>query len=147
MVFSSQIFLFLFLPICLIFYYVLPKLFRNAILLLFSIIFYAWGEVQYIWLIFFSILINYLLGILIAGRSKQRLILTIGIIINLSLLLYYKYLGFFAGIFHIHLGENSKKTSVALGISFYTFHSISYLVDIYRKKANVQKNLMELAPW
>ena len=144
MVFSSQIFLFLFLPICLIFYYVLPKLFRNAILLLFSIIFYAWGEVQYLWLIFFSILINYLLGILIAGRSKQRLILTIGIVINLSLLLYYKYLGFFAGIFHIHLGENLKNIVLPLGISFYTFHSISYLIDIYRKKAVAQRNVFKM---
>ncbi len=144
MVFSSQIFLFLFLPVCLIFYYVLPKTFRNAVLLLFSILFYAWGEVQYLWLIFFSVIINYILGILIARPNKQRLILTIGIVINLSLLLFYKYLGFFAGIFHIHLPENLKNIVLPLGISFYTFHSISYLIDIYRKKAVAQKNVFKM---
>ena len=144
MVFCSQIFIFLFLPLCLIFYYLLPKFFRNSVLLLFSVFFYAWGEIQYLSLIFFSILFNYIIGLLIAKWNRKQLILAVGIIVNLSSLLYYKYLGFFASIFHIDLEANLKNMVLPLGISFYTFHSISYLIDIYRKKAIAQKNLIKM---
>jgi alginate O-acetyltransferase complex protein AlgI len=144
MVFCSQIFIFLFLPICLIFYYALPAVCRNAVLLVFSILFYAWGETQYLWLIFSSVLINYILGIGIEKSRQPKLILVAGVCINLLSLVYFKYLGFFADIFQVHLTDKMRNMVLPLGISFYTFHSISYLVDIYRKKVTAQRNIFKM---
>lgn len=144
MVFCSAIFLFLFLPICLLVYHISPKAIKNSVLLLFSFIFYAWGETTFLWLIISSILLNYALGLLIHYQNKKLLLLWIGVSINLLALVYYKYSGF---IFtNIGFLESTFQNSILpLGISFYTFHSISYLVDIYRKKVEPQKNIIKMS--
>ena len=140
MVFCSQIFLFFFLPLCLLFYYLTPAKFRNITLLLFSLLFYFIGETTYIWLIFISIIFNYFWAILLYQFSNNRYILLLGVVLNLLVLVYYKYTDFFLQFLHSNTNPLITKI-LPLGISFYTFHSISYLVDIYRGKAKPQYNL------
>lgn len=138
MVFSSLIFLFLFLPVVLVFYYLLGDRFRNYILLVASLFFYAWGEPKYIYLMIFSILINYLFGLKVYfnSRSNKKLWLFLSVIFNVSLLIIFKYADFLFGI---------KGIRLPLGISFFTFQTMSYVIDVYRKEANVQKNIFDLA--
>lgn len=154
MVFSSTIFLFWFLPLSLLFYYLVKAKYKNGILLLFSLLFYAWGGFEMLAIVLTSILCNYFTGLLIE-RSEQpktaKLILTTGIIINLSFLMYYKYANFFVDNYNSILsryGNNSiilDKIILPLGISFYTFHGISYIIDVYRKDATAQNNPFDLA--
>lgn len=143
MVFCTSFFLFFFLPLCLLVYYITPIKFRNYTLLLFSLLFYIWGETSYLWLILSSITFNYFWGILIGKSNRKHLAIITGTSINISILIYYKYCGFFAETFAI---ENAylKSLTLPLGISFYTFHSISYLVDIYRGKAKAQHNFAKM---
>lgn len=144
MVFCSAIFLFLFLPVCLVFYFFCPLKLKNVVLLFFSLIFYVWGEVSFLWLIVVSILFNYVVGILIETKNHKTLFLTVGVLINISVLFYYKYAGFvFQSIGLIN--NYFQNIILPLGISFYTFHSISYLVDIYRNKVLAQKNLIKMS--
>ena len=151
MVFSSNIFLFAFLPLTLLFYFLLPKKLatknvRNAALLIASLLFYAWGEMHYLWLLLLSITANYFFGILIHKKSRNFFI-TIAIIFNLALLGYFKYSNFLIEnlnqLFALQIAN--KKISLPIGISFFTFHAISYLIDIYRKKCRPQKNIFDLA--
>jgi len=144
MIFSSQFFIFLFLPVCLIIYYILPKICRNAVLLFFSIIFYAWGQPDYWWKILLSIFINYVAGLVLEKFEHKKLVLFIAISINVIFLLHYKYTGFFYQTFNLKINNYIRNIILPLGISFYTFHSISYLVDIYRKKATPQRNLFKM---
>lgn len=141
MVFSSISFLFFFLPILFLCYFIIPRKWRNYCLLLFSLIFYYFGEKWYVLLLLFSCFVNYLCGLLI-GKSYKKRYLVIGIMINIGLLFYYKYTNFFLGtfsnIFHIH--ANTLKIILPLGISFFTFQNLSYLVDVYRKDVDSQKN-------
>lgn len=120
---------------------------KNAVLVVFSLIFYAWGEPVYVFLMLFSSLINYISGLNIAGRmqSRRKTALVVGISLNLLMLGIFKYLGFFAGILS-DLGMNIKVPNIALpiGISFYTFQSISYLVDVYRNESPVQRRYPDL---
>jgi alginate O-acetyltransferase complex protein AlgI len=140
LVFSSQSFIFFFLPISLAVYYVSPKSIRNTVLLFFSFLFYASGEVKFLWLILTSILFNYLLALLISHfRKESKQLLALGIVVNLLTLVYFKYAGFLVDTFHIQ-SDHFKSVILPLGISFYTFHSISYLVDIYRMKSFPQRN-------
>ncbi|SHH37605.1 MBOAT family O-acyltransferase [Sporanaerobacter acetigenes] len=138
MVFSSLIFLFLFLPVVLVCYYLSGNRFRNYILLGASLFFYAWGEPRYIYLMLFSIVINYFIGLKmdISSKSNKKLLLLISIIFNLSLLIIFKYADFLFGI---------KGIRLPLGISFYTFQIMSYVIDVYRKDAEVQRNIFDLA--
>ncbi|OFW81269.1 MAG: hypothetical protein A2887_05195 [Alphaproteobacteria bacterium RIFCSPLOWO2_01_FULL_40_26] len=152
MVFSSNIFLFAFLPFVLFSYFLLPhKNYKNALLLVASLIFYAWGEWQYVLLLLVSIVGNYFFGLWI-GKSKYEAQSTkheifIALTFNLLLLGYFKYANFLIenlnAVFALHI-EN-KKIHLPIGISFFTFHAISYLVDIYRQKCLPQKNLFQLA--
>lgn len=141
MVFSSISFLFFFLPILFLCYFIIPRKWRNYCLLLFSLIFYFFGEKWYVLLLLFSCFVNYLCGLLI-GKSHKKRYLVIGIMINIGLLFYYKYTNFFLGtfsnLFHIH--ANTLKIILPLGISFFTFQNLSYLVDVYRKDVDSQKN-------
>ncbi len=141
MVFSSNIFLFLFLPLTL-FLYFLPfgKTYKNSLLLAASLIFYTWGEGDYLVLLVASIVVNYFFGLRIE-KSKNEIFIAIAF--NLLLLGYYKYANFFVENlpFDLHL----KEVHLPIGISFFTFHAISYLVDIYRKKCAAQKNIFDLA--
>jgi len=123
MVFSSPIFLFFFLPALIVLYFSTPKQFKNSLLLLASLLFYAWGEGFYVALMLVSISINYLLGRLIGREKYSRQFLSLGVILNLSILVSYKY---------------------SIGISFFTFQAISYLVDIYRKQIPSQSNIIKL---
>lgn len=162
MVFSSNIFLFLFLPLTLALYFLpLEKMgfakYKNYLLLTISLIFYSWGEACYIWLLGLSILGNYYFGRAISYQNKARQIkLFFALVFNLALLLYFKYANFLAenlGYFVHFIFPQSQfliaKTllpeRLPIGISFFTFHAISYLIDIYRNKCRAQKNLLELA--
>ncbi|ASW42446.1 alginate O-acetyltransferase [Clostridium isatidis] len=147
MVFNSQTFIFLFLPITLIIYFFVGNRFKNYILLITSLIFYAWASVNHTFLLLIYILINYILGILISNfknnnRNTSKIILTIGVIINLFILFYYKYFDFSIKVTN-HLFNTSiplKYIALPLGISFISFQAISYIVDIYRGDAVVNKN-------
>lgn len=124
--------------------------FRNFILLIFSLVFYAWGEGQYIILLSISILVNYLFGIFIAKSGSdfsKNLNISLAVIINLVLLAYFKYANFALDVINDIFGSNIiyHKVHLPIGISFFTFHAISYLVDIYRKKCAAQKNIFTLA--
>ena len=145
MVFSSLIFLWLFLPIVLGVYFLAQDKYRNLLLLIASLFFYAWGEPIYILVMVFSILANYICGrFIISENGKNKLALVIGIIVNLSLLGVFKYSGFVIENINALTGLNIaiKPLSLPIGISFYTFQSISYLVDIYRGVCEPQKNII-----
>ena len=149
MVFSSIIFLFLFLPITLLTYFPVGKRFRNIFLLVASLFFYAWGETFYILIMLASIMANYLFGLLIAesrSHSRAKLFTCIAVAANLSLLVIFKYSNFlienFNKLFAFFLSAPIKVDPVHLpiGISFFTFQAMTYVIDIYRKEALVQKN-------
>lgn len=152
MIFSSTIFLFIFLPLVLIINFLLKKDYRNFFLLLASLIFYAWGEGLLVLLMMFSIGINYIGGIGIAfflrrNPSISKLVLAFSIAVNLSLLFYYKYANFIIENLHaigIYSDYNPSNIILPIGISFFTFQGISYLVDVYRKDTPEQRNLFHL---
>lgn len=154
MVFSSTVFLFLFLPIVLLLNFLLAKKYRNILILLSSLFFYAWGEHKLVLLMIFSICLNYLVGIGIEffGKSKRindgKYALWFGIICNLSILIYYKYAHFFAeNLEKLHLDINAERfaeIALPIGVSFFTFQNISYIIDVYRKEVPAQRNLLHL---
>ena len=152
MVFSSAVFLFAFLPICLAGYYLLQKReAKNVFLLIMSLAFYAWGEPKYILLLLFSILLNYICALLIDKNRdslrKMKLFLVCGLIADLGILFVFKYLGFFMTNVRTFTGADIAVPDIALpiGISFFTFQAISYLADVYTNKAKLQKSLYKLA--
>lgn len=155
MVFSSLLFLFRFLPAVLIVYYIAPRPLRNLVLFLFSLIFYAWGEPVYILLMLTSILVSYTGGICIArfqqagrpGAAKGALIVSSSI--SLSLLGFFKYADFMIQTVNSFSGAGMDLLHVALpiGISFYTFQTMSYTTDVYRGEAEVQKNLISFGAY
>ena len=149
MIFSSLVFLFLFLPIVLIFYYLCNDKLKNLVLLFASLFFYAWGEPQYVFLMIGSIVCNYIFGLKVSSNNKkeQKLWLIISVIFNISLLGIFKYSNFFIEninyIFNINL--NISAIALPLGISFFTFQTMSYVIDVYRKQGRAQKNILDLA--
>ena len=152
MIFSSLSFIFFFLPLLLIIYFISKEKYRNYILLLFSLLFYSWGEPKYILLMILSIIINYYSALKIdkmKNKKRKKILLIILIILNLSILFYFKYTDFFIfninNIFNISL----KRINVLLpiGISFYTFQEISYLIDVYKKRIKAQKNIFYLGTY
>lgn len=156
MLFSSMIFLWVFLPIILVTYFVLDKKYRNIFLLLASLIFYAWGEPKYIFLMLLSIFINYSFGIGIdrtSSHQRRKWFLMSCIILNLGLLGYFKYFNFIIDNMNQFLGGEvitPRNIVLPIGISFYTFQALSYVVDVYRYKegrgeVKVQKNILNLA--
>ncbi|MEI0488133.1 MBOAT family O-acyltransferase [Brachyspira pulli] len=154
MLFSSMIFLWLFLPLVFILYYVLDKRYRNLLLLIVSIIFYAWGGVSYTLIMFSSIVINYLFALLIDkeieknNKPKKKIYLILCIVINLSILGYFKYTDFAISIINSISGKeliSLKNIVLPIGISFYTFQALSYVVDVYREQNKAQKNIINLA--
>lgn len=140
MVFSSITFLFYFLPLFFALYFITP--FKNTVLLFFSLFFYAWGELGYVALMLFSIAMNHAFGILIARKNKHQLLfLSLGITCNLLLLTYYKYFNFLT---ETVTGTADSAIHLPLGISFFTFQAISYLIDVRRGDAQVEKNVFNL---
>lgn len=151
MLFSSVPFLYYFLPLVLAVYFLTPALFRNAVLLLASLIFYAWGEPKYVLLMLASILSGYGFGLLqerYRGQKGAKLVCGLSVAVSLSFLLYFKYADFFLENFNAATGLGVPLLRIALpiGISFYTFQIISYTVDVYRGEP-AQKNLIHLAAY
>jgi len=150
MVFSSLIFIFFFLPLFFLSYFILKKRkTRNYALLLFSLIFYAWGEPIYIFLIILSTIVNYYLAILINNKKDKKLYLIIDIIFNIGLLFLFKYNNFFIEILNNILNTNIHfvRISLPIGISFFTFQILTYVIDVYLKKVKVQKNILYLGTY
>ena len=151
MVFSSLMFLFVYLPIVLLVYYILPKKYRNAFLLIVSLFFYGWGEPTLVILMVFSIVINWIAGLLMHKiPEKKKLFLIISVIIDLGMLGFFKYAGFITENINILLPFlNIPVVSVPLpiGISFYTFQIMSYTIDVYRGDTQVQKNLISFGTY
>ena len=152
MVFSSLTFLFLFLPAALLVYYVLPRRARNAALFCFSLIFYAWGEPVYVVLMLWSTVLDYCCGLLTEkyrGTNKKKLGLIISLVGNLGLLCFFKYTDFFLGTINSIFGTSIGKLGLPLpiGISFYTFQTMSYTIDVYRGEAKVQRNIISFGAY
>ena len=150
MVFSSYSFLLIAFPILLIVYYLIPSDARNAVLLLFSLGFYAWSGPKYLLLMLASITINYVSGLAIdkwAGAKIQNIVLAISVILNLILLFYFKYFNFLIDNINsaFKLSITLPEVILPIGISFYTFQGISYVVDVKRGDAKFQKNPFKLA--
>ncbi len=169
MIFNSMLFLGAFLPVI----FILDKItgrsraLQNLLLLAASLFFYAWGQPEYLWLLLASVLVNYLAG-LAMGQSRRKpgsgteagtrgtgssghmalVVLVLGILVNLGLLGYYKYFNFFANTLNRVLGSEilpMQEIALPLGISFFTFQAITYLVDLYREKVPAEKNILHLA--
>lgn len=146
LLFSSNVFLFAFLPLILITYYLSPRKLKNPVLLLFSLFFYGWGEPVYLFLMLGVILINYVSGILI-GRARSRgistrRILVTGVAANLLILGFFKYADFLMSMLPFLSGVKLPEIPLPIGISFYTFQSMSYIIDVYRSEVPVQKNVL-----
>lgn len=150
MLFSSLEFLFAFLPLVLLLYYLLKDRYRNYLLLLCSLFFYAWGEPRFVFIMVAIIMLDYVLALLIARQQQQggtgRLWMVLTVVSNLSLLFVYKYMNFFTSNLARLAGSRVYLTRIVLpiGISFFLFQSMSYVIDVYRKKAQAQKNPFHL---
>ena len=155
MVFSSLYFLFIFLPVSLALYYIVPKKARNVVLILLSLVFYAWGTPEYIILMLFSVVFNYCAGIYMDtlrqdGKEKAtRLVMVVTVVVNLLLLGFFKYWGFVVEnlnrIPFLHLSY--QELPLPIGISFYTFQVLTYIFDVYRQKVTVQRNFILYATY
>ena len=145
--------MFTFLPITLLLYYVSPRILKNSILLIASLVFYAWGEPVYVFLMIGTILADYFLAILIDknkhDEGKCKFIFIITIIFNVGILGFFKYFGFFIdninSIFHVNIPFEGL--ALPIGISFYTFQVLSYIVDVYLGKVEVQHNIINFATY
>ena len=152
MLFSSIPFLYYFLPCVLILYFLAPKRCKNAVLLLASLVFYAWGEPVYVVWMVLSIVLGYILGLLIErfrGKPLSRVFLTLSVVTSLGLLCYFKYVDFFIANFNAVFGLSVPLLKIALpiGISFYTFQLLSYTIDVYRGTVAAQRNFITLAAY
>lgn len=150
MVFSSAVFIFLFLPITFVINLLLPKKCSNIVLLLASLLFYAWGEPILVCLMIMSIIINWIIGLVIyqTDGTKKKVALAIGIACNLCALGYYKYAAFLIGILNGLFRNNTlplPNIELPIGISFFTFQAISYVVDVYRGEAEVSSKPINVA--
>ena len=147
MVFSSTVFLCFFLPVVLTVYYLCPVKLRNGWLFLASLVFYAWGEPVYLGIMLFSTVFDYVNGLCIeksAGRRARKLFLIISVAGNLMILGFFKYGSFLVdtvnGILHTQMELPSF--ALPIGISFYTFQTMSYTIDVYRGDAKAQRNII-----
>ena len=153
MSFSTLFFLFVFLPVSLILYYVFPKKLRNIPLVVLSLVFYAWGNPVYLILLLLSMAFNYVSGLQIAGYKEAgrtafaRAAMIIAVAANLLLLGYFKYFAFLLETLNLIPGLNlsAPELSLPLGLSFYTFTVLSYILDVYMDRAPVQKNVLSYA--
>jgi alginate O-acetyltransferase complex protein AlgI len=152
MLFSSIPFLFYFLPAVLILYFLVPTKLKNSVLLLFSLVFYAWGEPKYVFLMIATICLFFFCGIAIgkaSSRKMKKLWLTVSVVISLALLAIFKYADFAVGSVNSALGADIPllKLALPIGISFYTFQCLSYTIDVYRGDAAVQKNIISFGAY
>ena len=153
MLFSSIPFLYYFLPCVVILYLLAPKPAKNSVLLLASLVFYAWGEKKLVVLMIAAILLSYIFGLLIEKykdrKNLSRLFLILSVVTSLAMLFYYKYTDFFIYNFNAITGLSVPLLKIALpiGISFYTFQCLSYTVDVYRGDVPAQKDFIALATY
>ena len=152
MVFSSLTFLFLFFPAVLLGYFLVPKSAKNALLFFFSLLFYAWGEPVYVVLMLFSTVVDYIHGMLVdkyRGQNLAKYALISSVVINLSLLCFFKYSDMMLGTINALFGTAIPLLSLPLpiGISFYTFQTMSYTIDVYRNEAKPQKNILSFGAY
>lgn len=149
MLFSSLTFLYLFLPALFILYYPVKNIkYRNAVLIVFSLLFYAWGEISYLPLLILVVLINYSLSLIISyfgsieKKTAKKLMLATAVLMNIAVLIFFKYFGLFEEV--INLFSTGKielpKIALPLGISFFTFQALSYTIDVFRGDTKAQKN-------
>ncbi|WP_457943228.1 MBOAT family O-acyltransferase [Caproiciproducens sp. LBM24188] len=153
MIFSSLLFLFVFLPLVLVAYYAVPRKWKNLCLFLFSLVFYAWGEPVSIFIMLFTTLFDYFVGVLLDhfrdNRTAARWILVMSICVNVGLLGYFKYSDLLVQTFNGITGLSVPPPQVVLpiGISFYTFEALSYAVDVYRGQAPIQRNVIDFGTY
>ena len=153
MVFSKPIFLFGFLPIVLLLYFIAPRRLRNTVLFVASLIFYAWGEPKLVLLMIATIVVDYCAGLMIERFSEKkkasRAILVAALVINLGLLGIFKYANFMIESINALVGGNIGLLNIVLpiGISFYTFQSLSYVIDVYKKVVPVERNILNFATY
>lgn len=154
MVFASPIFMFLFLPVCLLAYFISSVRLRNLVLMLFSLLFYAWGERFFSLVMVASIFLNWMFGLMLDKVKAQyaaKLVVALAVVVNIGLLGFYKYSGFFVEQFNLLVAPLGYAPVVfdaphlPLGISFFTFHALSYVIDIYRREAAAQRNPIDFA--
>lgn len=150
MVFSSLVFLFVFLPGIIFLYYISKDNYKNYLILVASLFFYAWGEPIYIVIMLISIVVNFIFGKKVCkdnDKNNRNIWLFMSIMFNISMLGIFKYTGFFIENINRMFGNNITNPGIALplGISFFTFQAMSYVIDVYRDDAKVQKNLLHLA--
>ena len=148
MVFSSISFLYYFLPMVLLFYFIVPSKFKNVILLIFSLLFYFYGEPKYIWVLILSCVINYIFGLIIEKHHK-KIYLILDITFNLLLLCYFKYTNFFIQNINNLFSSNLSLIDVVMpiGISFFTFQTMSYVIDVYRGDLKANKNILNFSTY
>ena len=153
MYFSSLLFLFVFLPIVLAVYYIVPRKFRNAFLLLANLIFYGWGEPVFILIMIVSVVSNYIFGLLIEkyrdNQKRKKTFLVLSLVISLGLLAVFKYTGMITETLNMlpFLNIPELQISLPIGISFYTFQTMSYVIDVYRDDAPVSKNFINFGTY
>lgn len=149
MVFSSMVFLWIFLPCILVLYYFIKDKYKNVLLLIASLIFYAWGEPKYIILMLVAITVNWYFGILIEKYNKYKFFFMVAVIvIDILLLFYFKYFNLLADFVNTITSMQvieTKNIALPIGISFYTFQAMSYIIDLYRGEIKVQKNWYKLS--
>lgn len=151
MVFSDSVFLFMFLPLTLAVYYAVPFAFKNTVLFLTGLLFYAWGEPVYVLIMLLSTAIDYCAGRLMdrfdSNKKIRKATLLVSVVMNLSLLGIFKYGSFFIGSVNGIFGSAIPDPGLPLpiGISFFTFQSMSYTIDLYRRNIKVQKNFIDFA--
>ncbi|MGL4740363.1 MAG: MBOAT family O-acyltransferase [Sarcina sp.] len=153
MVFSSILFIFRFLPIAIILYFIVPKKFRNFTILILSLFFYSWGEPKYFGIMIVSIILDYLVG---RGMEKHRkskakmiALLSMSILFNVGMLVFFKYSNFFIDNINYIFSLNIKSLNLTLplGISFYTFQTMTYSIDVYRAKVKAEKNIINFGAY
>ena len=151
MVFSSLTFLFMFLPIVLLLYYLVPTKAKNYILLLCSLCFYSFGEPKYIFLLLISCLFNFIFGLFIEKQigTNRKVVLCLALFFNIALIGYFKYTDFFIQNINalLHTSFSMQYIVLPIGISFYTFQCISYIIDVYHKKVVANRNLFTFATY
>lgn len=150
MVFSSAIFVFVFLPIVFFLNCIVPEKYSNVLLLTASLVFYAWGEPVMVLLMLFSIVLNWFTGLMISRTegNGRKLFLIFGVACDLMILGYYKYIGMIADVINSVAGAkvfNAPEVALPIGISFFTFQAISYVADVYRRNTEPSKNLVNVA--
>ena len=155
MVFSTVLFLFRFLPITLLLYYAVPYKFKNTVLFACSLVFYSWGEVKFFPIMVVLILINYVSGLLMerfeGHTGLRRVVLVFSIVGSLSMLVFFKYTNFLINSLNALAGLSIAPVAglevLPLGISFYTFQTMSYSIDVYRQDVKTEHNIIDFGAY